>query len=180
MMEMVLTQELGNSGFSAIRQPGFKAGNLLLESVYVVQAVADRVLHAERYLPPTTVRVVMDMHGKDWHASLPHEEIQSVNQQIDKDRVRKIVASYAEKLREMLNAGENMATGKLPSITSAAKNQVKETLVVEIDRLKALQEINPSVRDDEIEHLQEQHRQVMKMLDQAVLRLEALRVLVTV
>jgi len=178
-MDSVLSQEFGNSGFAAIRQPGFKAGQLFLECLYVVQAAAEKNLHAERYLPPTTIRVVVDMQGKDRHEALPHHAIQPIKQQIDKDKIRKIVISYTEKLREMMSVSEALATVQLPDILVSARQQVKQTLEVEIDRLQALQKINPNVRETEINHLEHQHQQILKMLDQSTLRLEAVRVLVT-
>ena len=48
----------------------------------------------------------------------------------------------------------------------------------EIARLTALQAINPSVRDEEIETLRDYQAQGMSMFKTAALRLEAIRVLV--
>ena len=48
----------------------------------------------------------------------------------------------------------------------------------EIARMTALQAINPSVRDEEIDTLRAYKEQGLAMLDKAGLRLEAIRVLV--
>ena len=48
----------------------------------------------------------------------------------------------------------------------------------ELARLTALQAVNPSVRDSEIDALRKQREQGLAMLDKAALRLEAIRVLV--
>jgi ATP-dependent helicase HepA len=45
-------------------------------------------------------------------------------------------------------------------------------------RLVALQAVNPSVRDSEIEALRQQREEGLAALDKAALRLEAIRVLV--
>ena len=44
--------------------------------------------------------------------------------------------------------------------------------------MTALQAVNPSVRDSELEALRQQREQGLAMLDKAALRLEAIRVLV--
>ena len=48
----------------------------------------------------------------------------------------------------------------------------------ELARLTALQAVNPTVRDTEIDALRAQRAQGLAMLDKAALRLEAIRVLV--
>lgn len=60
--------------------------------------------------------------------------------------------------------------------------EAKRRLIAELDeelaRLVALQAVNPSVRDSEINALREQREQSLAMFDKAALRLEAIRVLV--
>jgi ATP-dependent helicase HepA len=49
----------------------------------------------------------------------------------------------------------------------------------EINRLKALQQVNPNVRDDEIAFYQQQLQALTRLIDATRLRLDALRVIVT-
>ena len=53
-------------------------------------------------------------------------------------------------------------------------------IIVEIERLEALKRINPSVRDEEIAYFRQLETRVETMLGGAHMRLDALRVLVTV
>lgn len=65
---------------------------------------------------------------------------------------------------------------------SVSVSEAKRRLIAELDeelaRLVALQAVNPSVRDSEINALREQREQSLAMFDKAALRLEAIRVLV--
>ena len=63
-----------------------------------------------------------------------------------------------------------------PPPANPPPNAVK--LFEEIERLKALQQVNPLVRDEEIEALEQRLREGDHLLQQAKLRLDAIRVLV--
>ncbi|MNM99274.1 RNA polymerase-associated protein RapA [compost metagenome] len=59
-----------------------------------------------------------------------------------------------------------------------ARHQLLATLDEELARLTALKEVNPSVRDSELDALRKQRDDSLALLDKASLRLEAIRVLV--
>jgi len=59
-----------------------------------------------------------------------------------------------------------------------AQRKLKAGLDEELARLVALQAVNPSVRDSEIEALRQQREDGLAALEKAALRLEAIRVLV--
>jgi len=48
-----------------------------------------------------------------------------------------------------------------------------------VDRLKALRRVNPNVREEEIAFFEVQQKALVKAIDNAVPRLDALRVIVT-
>ena len=52
-------------------------------------------------------------------------------------------------------------------------------LCQEIERLEALQRINPQVRQDEIDHLRWQREESLRLIDRASLQLQAVRLIVT-
>jgi len=60
--------------------------------------------------------------------------------------------------------------------------EARQRLIAEMDeelaRLTALQKINPSVRDSEIQTLRQHREDGLAFLEKAALRLEAIRVLV--
>jgi ATP-dependent helicase HepA len=71
---------------------------------------------------------------------------------------------------------EEEARARVPGIIEEARREMNKQLSYEIGRLEALRKVNPSVREDEIELLQEQKKLLDVHLTAARLRLDALRV----
>jgi ATP-dependent helicase HepA len=177
-MDMVLSNELGNCAMTAIKYSDAKPGTLLLECLYTLDTVSSDVLQTSRYLPPTTIRVVIDQHENDHSEVLTHEIIKASRATIPADTAIKIIRTYTQLLRDMISASESLANRQAPELLAAAHEKSKNTLDREIERLKALGKVNPNVRPEEIEFMELQREALTAALDAAVLRLDALRVVV--
>jgi len=177
-MDRVLGSELGNAAMATIRHPGAKPGTLLIECLYTLESTASEQLQAGRYLPPTSVRVVIDQDGNDHDAALPHAVIGRTRDSVPAETAARITRSYAGKLRAMLDASEQRAGEQTPGIVAAAHTRIQQTLLGEINRLEALRRVNPNVRDTEIRFLETQWKALTEALEAAHLRLDALRVLI--
>jgi ATP-dependent helicase HepA len=178
-MEMVLGNELGNSAVTAIKVAGMKGGALLLECLFILESASSEAQQGSRYLPPAMLRIVVDMGGRDQAAALSAEAIARSSSAVDGETARRIVKAYAEPLREMLTAAEQLARRQSPAFLAAAHAQTRQTLQGEIDRLRALQRVNPNVRDEEIAFFERQYRALEQVVDSATPRLDAVRVIVT-
>ena len=93
---------------------------------------------------------------------------------------RQIVDIKRDALQKTIKAGivnvEKVAKGLLTDSASIAV----ANLQVEVDRLIALKAVNPSVRQEEIDHLQHLVSTVSEAASQPRVRLDAVRVLVGV
>jgi ATP-dependent helicase HepA len=176
-MDMVTTNELGNTALTAIKYKGAPAGSLLLECLFVVEATAVEALQSQRYLPPTTIRVVMDERGKD-HSNLSHRAISQAAIEVDNNTAVQVVRAKVKELKLLVDACEQQAQQQAPVIVQAAHKNAEATLMREIDRLKALQQVNPNVRDDEIGFYEDELGKLTRLIDATQLRLDALRVVV--
>ena len=78
----------------------------------------------------------------------------------------------------MVKVSETIASRQAPELLDCARQQSRQTLEKEINRLKALRRINPNVRSEEIEFMELQLDALTAALDSASFRLEALRVIV--
>ena len=177
-MEMVFVNETGNTAMTTIKYKGVNAGTLLLECLFTLDTVASDVLQTSRYLPPTTIRVVADQYGKDHGATLTHGQIMATRQTIAPETTVKIIRTYSQQLRELLDTCEAVANRQAPDIIAAAHEHSTRALTQEVDRLKALAQVNPNVRAEEIEFMELQREALAAALDAATLRLDALRVIV--
>ena len=177
-IDMVLSNETGNSAMSTIRHTAVKPGTLLLECLYRLDSISSEVLQTSRYLPTGVIRVVTDQHGNDLGDTLGHELINSLRETIKSDTAVRVIRGYTDLLRNMVNTSEAFANTQTPAILAAARKQAQQMLGREIERLAALAQVNPNVRAEEIGFLELQQEAVMSALDSATLRLDALRVLV--
>jgi ATP-dependent helicase HepA len=136
------------------------------------------VLSSGRYLPPTTIRVLVDKQGKDYAEKLSHAVIGQLQITVDKNTANQVVRSQTPILRDMVQASEAVAQEKAPAILATAHAQTKESLSREIDRLKALQQVNPNVREEEIQYFEQLWALLSEALETASPRLDAVRVIV--
>lgn len=178
-MDMVLTSELGNSSITTIEVNEFKPGNLLLEGIYVLESSASSELNVSRYMPPTTIRVVIDQSGKDYSPLLSSELIRESSARVDKTTAGKIVRAYAELLRNMVVKADTLARERAPELLDSAHRLIRQTLEREITRLEALRKVNPNVRDEEIQFFAEQWKALDMVLEAASPRLDAVRIIIT-
>jgi ATP-dependent helicase HepA len=179
-MDMVVTSESGNTAVTAIRYRAAQPGAMLLECLFVLEAATTQGLQSQRYLPPTTIRVVMDERGKDHGAALNHDAINRAGQRVDTATAIQVVRARQKVLKTLLEQCEQRAQQQAPEIFKQAHAQSEDILMREINRLNALKLINPNVRDAEIEFFEQQLQALTQLIDATRLRLDALRVIVAV
>jgi len=177
-MDIVLSSEQGNTGVTACRYKGAKPGSLLVECIFVLEAAQSDVLQTSRYLPPTTLRIVVDEKAKRHDAALTHDVIKKSQVKLDVKTATQVVQAKKEVMRSLVKKCENFVTRQAGVILDEAHAQTKVTLQKEIDRLKALSHVNPNVREEEIEYFELQLKALSLVLESASPRLDALRAIV--
>ena len=177
-MDIVLTSELGNTALIALEYSGVTAGTLLLECVFILETSSSRSLQTERYLPATTIRVVLDENGEDHATKLSHEEIRLKKNFVDKETARQIVKLKADIIGKLTNRSELSAKAQISTLLAEANKEASLVLGAEIARLKSLSKINANIRPEEIDFFENQLHLVTETLDSASLRLDALRVMI--
>ncbi len=178
-MDMVQSGELGNTALSAVEYRGTQPGTLMLEALFVLEPAAVESLQTGRYLPPTTVRVVLDERGGRHDEQLGLDDIYRLRKTVNAETANKIAHAKETELRRMTEQCEQLAQQQAPAILEEARQQAGLTLGGEIDRLKALQRQNPNVRDEEIQYFERRLNEVNRLIETAHLRLDALRVIVS-
>jgi ATP-dependent helicase HepA len=176
-MEMVLSSERGNCAVIAARLPGIAAGQLLLECQFVLESGGG--LQGNRYLPPTPLRVVVDSEGSERSTEAALARIRPTGEAVDSETAGRIVRAYTEELRTMLKAGEALAKNTAPAQLEEALALARHTLLGEVNRLQALQRVNPNVREEEVAFFRDQWQAVQQAITAVVPRLDAMRVIVT-
>ncbi len=172
-MDQLLGAESGNSAFGVWKVPGGEA--ILLEVFFVVECVAPAALHADRFLPATPVRIVVDHalaeHTDDPALAAAALEKGDIFRLLDRGAVKKkLLPAMLEKVQAL--ATERMA-GMVAAATAAMEVQLRE----EVERLEDLRAINDHVRPEEIAATAQQKLALHDAIASARLRLDAVRLI---
>lgn len=178
VIDMVLSNELGNTSVTTADYSGVKAGSVLLEALFSIEAAPVDALQSERYLPPTMIRVVCDERGADHNLKLPHALIRQTHQFVEPGIANKVVKAKKKILKAMLQRCEKYAELKSTRVLELAQQRASDMLTKEINRLNALSKVNPNIRADEIAYFDKQLASLNALIESANLRLDAVRVIV--
>lgn len=170
----------GNTSLALLKHPAIPAGRLMTEVMFVTQTPAPKTLHAGRFLPPTPIRVLLDQGGQVLTQNVSFGGLAKHLQRVKRAMARDLIKQCLPQLREMLDKAEGEAERELPTLVSTAHQQMCEALDQELARLHALAARTPGIRQDEIAALQDERNQLDVALNGTRLRLDAVRVIVTV
>ena len=173
-LDLVLGSEKGNSCFA--RWPDTVSA-LYLEAVYVIEVVAPPHLHADRFLPPTPIRVLVDHQRQDLSLELPRAAYAGALQETAATALLEQPGFRETLLPRMIATAQSLARQKLPERIARARKAMAARLGPEQARLEALQKINPAVRPEEINLLARQREELDQHLAKARLRLDGLRLI---
>jgi len=177
-IQRVLDRDQGKASVALLKNPSVPAGTLLVECLHVLEPLAPRELQAGRYLPPVLIRTLTDAHGKDLSHAISHTGLSRQCHKLDKPIARKVIDSQKDKLRELLAEDEARVQEQTRQHIDQALENLRAEQQHEIDRLRALQQKNPAIRDEEIDHLRHRGEALEAHVREAPCRLEGVRVIV--
>ncbi len=177
-MERILNQETGNAVVVALKHKQVQPGTLLLETLFVLEAGGHNIQQSNRYLPPAVIRILLDEQGNGDYPYLDHNAVNQHLQPVATGIAKQVIQLKEDAIRELLIVSEQQASVQAPQLITQAEARIQQTFTPEIERLKALQQVNPSVRDEEIQFFEQQLQQLTDALKSGNLRLDALRVIV--
>ena len=168
--DWLLGSELGNSSFGL--WPEGDEPTLLLELLYVLETQAPPQLHADRFLPQTPIRLLVNQQGERLQEEVPKlKEGAPPHRLLDASAIRqKVIPGMERKARAH-------AEKTAKALIAEASREMNKRLQPEIDRLIALQEVNHHIRTKEIELASEQMEHLSEAIEEASLRLDAVRLI---
>jgi ATP-dependent helicase HepA len=170
-IEAVLGMETGNSAF------GVWASDLpnavFLEAHVILECIAPPALHADRFLPATPLRVVVDQTLADCgddeefrQATLAAGDVFAL---IDTPVFKK------KHLPAMLAKAVEIASTRKDSLIQSARQKATEQFALEIERLRDLAALDHPVQTSEIEALESARTALLAALAESALRVDALK-----
>ncbi|MCK9394707.1 MAG: RNA polymerase-associated protein RapA [Methylobacter sp.] len=178
-MDMVLSTETGNAAISVIKHSDLKAGQFLLECLFIVECSAPAELQIGRFLPHTPIRILIDQNQKDVSADIDHRDLVEAGIKFDKHKIIAFLNSQRPHLINLLGAAEQTAEAGMQQLVDQATQAMLESLSNEIKRLVRLKKVNPTIRAEEIEQLKDMTMLAHDNIQAAQLRLDAVRFVIT-
>jgi ATP-dependent helicase HepA len=176
-IDLVLQDHSGKATVGILRDPRLPVGTLVLESLYRVSVSGPARLQIKRWFPLTTLRAVVDNQKRSLGKALTPDLLDRQSEPLPKAQLRALL-QQRETIEMLARLCQKVAEKQLPELIAARSTTMQQHLDEEIARLTALQAINPQVKDDEIDYLQQQRVQLGQCMQDARLHLEALRLLV--
>jgi len=174
-MDLVLSSETGNAAVSVVKNPRLKAGQFFLELLFVVECSAPMELQIGRFLPPTPIRILLDQQKKNLATDVSHESLVETGESFDKPQVSQFLNSQRPLILDMIKVAEQQAILQMQKLVADSNNAMIATLTGEIKRLVRLKKINPGIKEQEIEQLKETTLLSHESIQEAQLRLDAVR-----
>lgn len=171
--DLLLGAEAGNAAFGIWKAPGGET--IFLEIHALVECVAPAGLNADRFLPATPIRVVVD------HALAEHTDHEGLaTAKFEKGDIFRLLDRGVVKKKlipAMLEKAQKLATERMERIVEAANTSMTIQLRDEIERLEDLRQINDHVRPEEIDTARQQQTELQNAISSARLRLDAVRLI---
>ncbi|CAM2882318.1 helicase-related protein [Rariglobus hedericola] len=152
--------------------------NLLLEAVFVLEAVADAKWHVDQFLAPTPIRVLVDIHGNDLTENALYTRLSADVEDAPLPRFLERPGFNGTLLKNLVEAANDRAKTHTLTLKKAARERAAAVLTADLQRLVDLSKLNDNVRPEEIELAKKQVLQVRTAIEAARLRLDSLRLIV--
>ena len=177
-MDMVLSSELGNAAVCTLNLESLAPGTLLMEALFVLEPVDKIDMQSSRYLPPTTIRIMLDEHGD--RLSLENNIINVNQNRVAPEIIKEIIRMKADVIRTLLDKSRKLAEEESPNLKQQAAERSNDILQREIDRLEHMRKVNSNVRLEEISYFKNLLEVASGLIASASIRLDALRIIITV
>jgi len=176
-LEMMTGSHMGTSALVLTQDPRFASSALLLEAVYVAECPAPPILNAQRFLPPTARRMLIDEQGKERSAEIDRNALGGKCLRSRRPLARALLKAKSKVVDAMIEFAEQQAARESQVLREQASQLMHEQLDAELARLQALARRNPAVRPEEIEALIAERDALAETLANSRLRLDALRLI---
>nr|WP_116919104.1 RNA polymerase-associated protein RapA [Tamilnaduibacter salinus] len=179
LMEHMTATELGNAAFVTLSVKGLQPGTVLLETLFRLHCPAPADLQLPLSLPVTSRRWLVDVNGRDLSSVLPHDRLNNLSRNLRRKTAQEALPQVRPGVETMIDHAEGFAASELTAIQDEARQRLEQQLGGEVARLKALQGINPAVRQSEIDFFESRLAAGQEAIDRAELVLDGLRVVIT-
>jgi len=177
-MDLVLSDEIGNSSIGLLKNPALPAGTFFLECIYTLEGSSPGKLQLGRFLPTTPIRVLVDKNGNNLADKVGEAVLDQQLSPVKKQIALQLVKALRDQIAPLVDKAEAHAQEDVADLMAKAEETMKTSLTEEHERLSALKAINPSVRQEELDFIELQQKELSHYINHAQLKFEAVRLIV--
>ena len=150
---------------------------LLVECVYLLECIAPAKLHADRFLPVTPIRVLVDHRRRDRTADHPIDTLAPLLVKGDPRWIREKSAALKNVVNPLIKRAEALAEEQAGTLRAEAEEAMSNLLGEEFSRLKALEKLGHPIREEELAGSEAERDALTQSLGDARVRLDAVRLI---
>jgi ATP-dependent helicase HepA len=174
-LDLLLGRRDGNAALTSCPTAGERG--IWLEALFVLECIAPQRLHTDRFLPPTPVPVIVDGRALDVSQRAAATLARTQLHDIPAHALRGRLPFDRSLLKRLLGGAQRIADGQRARLIATARASTERELTHELDRLRALAAVNPSVRKQEIAAVEHELGELLTHYESARLRLDAVRLI---
>lgn len=177
-MDNVINSEIGNTSMVTIQTRALPAGTLLLECLYNLASASSQAYDTSRFLPGSVIRIVIDQHNRQLQDKLTSTVLDKLQAPVKREIAGQVIKAHSTTMKTMLAQGEKAAARFVPDLLHEARQNAERFFNQEIDRLRALQTVNPNIRTEEIDYFLALQARIAQQLEASRAQLDAVRVII--
>jgi len=178
-MDLVLSDNIGNAAISVVRHADLSAGQYLVECLFLIECSAPQNLQLSRFLPATPIRILISQKQLDLTGQILHDDLLDIESNIENEQITAFIGEERKNIYAMLAIAEQSAERKMLDVIAKANSKMLQVSAREIKRLSALAEVNPGIRPEEIEVYKNKAIDSHGYINDAKLRLDAVRFIIS-
>jgi ATP-dependent helicase HepA len=174
-LELYLSSEKGTTAISSFIDPLYTV--TLVELVYVVECIAPQILDTDRFLPPTPVRIVLDLDGNDVTAHYTEEWLRIKTCDGSDIFSGRQLQPVRNKIELAISKNEPLIDKLTKDVIWQATEKMDTDYSHEINRLEALHEKGNKEAIFELSVFQKEQQEIIDYLADSRSRLHAVRLI---
>jgi len=172
IMELICGEEYGNVTLMTRKN---KRVRPFIETFYLLESSAPKSLEIGRFLPPTIIRILVDLEGNEfsdkWSKELLDESLEDAAPEI----VHTIAKFSKKDLRKLIKHTKTIVEKKKAEHIKTCSESASIFYHHEIERLKKLQLVNDIISDHEIDQLIKKQELIMNYILSSSIGMDSLR-----
>lgn len=177
-MDMLLSSDRGTTAFTVVKHDELRSGTLLIEVLFTIDCPAPAELNIHRFLAAQNIRVLLDLKGNDLAGEWTNQALTGACLSHKPQVVDAIVKSQKQLIESLIEKASELAHKQSEGYLAEARKRMNSELLADLRRLQALAQVNPNIRQDELEYLQNLPDKLGFYFSRSLVKLDALRLIV--